>query len=104
MIGRVVQTLALNIFKVGTAIITGVVIAAAFGWIGKDPTEMLQENYQTAIQTANVFFRVADLNKDGNIDVQDLKLWWRRAEKVILKGNLAISLGLVLGAALSFVL
>ena len=104
VVGRTVRALALNVFKVAAAAVTGIAVAVSVGWIGKDPSELAEEALRKTAMVQNKLAALADMNKDGSVDIKDLKVWWARVEKVVMKGNLALSLGTVGGAALAFLL
>mmetsp|Transcript_31037 Transcript_31037/g.62593 ORF Transcript_31037/g.62593 Transcript_31037/m.62593 type:complete len:183 (-) Transcript_31037:154-702(-) len=96
--GKVISFLALSIIK--TAVFGGVMfgIAVTCG-VGAD-YERMSDVYKMGEKEANRLMRYLDINKDGNYDMQDLKELWLRVEKVLLKYNLARSLGGIAGMAL----
>jgi hypothetical protein len=104
VVGRTVKALALNVFKVAAAAVTGIVVAVSVGWIGKDPSELAEEALRKTAMVQNKLTALADMNKDGFVDWADVKVWWARVEKVVMKGNLALSLGTVCGVSLAFLL
>lgn len=74
VVGRTVRALALNVFKVAAAAVTGMVVAISVGWIGKDPSELAEEALRKTVYMQNKIAAIADLNKDGKVDAKDLQV------------------------------
>mmetsp|Transcript_24409 Transcript_24409/g.60128 ORF Transcript_24409/g.60128 Transcript_24409/m.60128 type:complete len:204 (-) Transcript_24409:34-645(-) len=103
--GAVVKYLSVSLIKAAAVGAIGFVIALATGVIGRDTSELAKQvdeilEGMNKLDTKNaekIVSKKLDLNKDGKVDGKDFKEIFLRAERALMKNNLPLSFGGIIG-------
>jgi len=103
--GAVVKFFSMSVLKVACVTIVGFIGLIGSGVIGKDSSKVVDYAYEKMSKfdtnkASKEAYKRMDLNKDGKINGKDVVEGLKRAEQLLLKNNLALSTGAIVGGAL----
>mmetsp|Transcript_19273 Transcript_19273/g.47262 ORF Transcript_19273/g.47262 Transcript_19273/m.47262 type:complete len:179 (+) Transcript_19273:20-556(+) len=92
-----VKFLSLGMLKAAFFAILGTAVAASQGWVGKGLEDRVRGIFGRVRDSEQEVYKRLDLNKDGKVDLEDLKEFGLRFERALLRTNLPFSLGGLVG-------
>uniref|UniRef100_A0A7S0DZM1 EF-hand domain-containing protein n=1 Tax=Hanusia phi TaxID=3032 RepID=A0A7S0DZM1_9CRYP len=97
LVGKIVKSLAISVIKMVILSSLSFLAAVFFGYAGLDTQEVIEKVNYNREKFQGMAKKFLDVNQDGEIDLMDAREVWKRIERVILRTNVPLSCGGVLG-------